>query len=66
MKLCATDPLNGEFTLCGDAFDICETRDGADVEPFRFARIGETVTCERCRVVINTIRLEYPKGYKLK
>jgi hypothetical protein len=64
MKLCAQNPIQGEFTLCGDAFDI-NAVDG-DVEPFEFALPGQKVTCEACLRSIAFIHEIYtPKG-KLK
>ena len=44
-----TNPLNGEFTLCGDAFDA-DAIDG-EVAPI-FSKRGEHVTCEKCLIVI--------------
>lgn len=61
-KLCAEDPLNGEFSLCGNSFDapddpMCET------DPFDFARLGQTVTCTECLRAIAKIKARYsPKG----
>ena len=54
----ATDPLNSEYTLCGDAFDL-----GAipgDDSP-TFAAAGETVNCPKCRVVINYVRKSFSR-----
>ena len=64
MKRCAQSPAQPEFSLCGDAWDAPDTED--DVEPFRFAERGETVTCEKCRGIIDKIRESYPRGYKLR
>lgn len=63
-KLCATNPIQPEFSLCGDAYDAPETED--DVEPFDFAYEGQTVTCVNCRHVIDTLREQFPRGYKYK
>lgn len=62
MKLCAQAPLNPEFSLCGDAEDAPETED--DVEPFRFAGEGETLTCEACMQIIKHVRLDYTHRFK--
>lgn len=43
--------MNGEFTLCGDAFDAFESGD-AD-EPVHFAAPGQLISCPKCREVIN-------------
>lgn len=43
----------GEFTLCGDAFDIDAVE--KDRPPFRATR-SVTVTCKRCRSLILTCR----------
>lgn len=60
MKRCAVDPLFAEYTLCGDAFDAFESGD-AD-EPIVFAESGQTITCERCRKIIDYCKSL--KGYK--
>ena len=51
MKLLhATWPVHAEYTLCGDAFDLCDA-EGAPTPDF--AQPGEQVTCEKCRIVIS-------------
>lgn len=63
MKVCAPAYINGgEYSLCGDAFDAPDTED--DVEPFRLAEVGQTVTCEICKQIIREVRDAYPRGYK--
>jgi len=64
MKRCAQMPNNSEYSLCGDAWDAPDTE--CDVEPFRFVERGETVTCSKCREIIDKIKQSFPKGYKLK
>lgn len=61
-KLCADDPLQGEYSLCGNAFDAPDDPMG-DVEAFDFARPGQTVNCDECLRAIAEIKLRYsPKG----
>ena len=55
--LCATSPVNPEFTLCGDAFDAYESGDSE--RPIIFAKQGERVNCEQCLIVIIEIRNTY-------
>lgn len=49
-RICATNPVQPEFSLCGDAFDGFDSGD-LD-EPVALAETGERITCERCRLVI--------------
>lgn len=47
--------MNGEFTLCGDAYDIAETEDdfqAGDIRPTK----RRTVTCARCAEIIYLCR----------
>lgn len=54
-KVCMLSPHNGgEFSLCGDAFDLGDNEPGED-NP-RFAEPGDLVTCEDCREVIDVCR----------
>ncbi|UUV44556.1 hypothetical protein RCMOTHERGOOSE_46 [Rhodobacter phage RcMotherGoose] len=64
MKICAQNPIQPEFTLCGDAFDIADTEaPDDDIEPFTFAVPGQKVTCEQCLRAIAFIHEIYtPKG----
>lgn len=48
---------NGEFMLCGLAFD--EDEDGPTVE----TKPGETVTCVNCRNVLDYVRKTF-RGYR--
>lgn len=46
------NPVTGEYTLCGIAWD-CNHLDACSEEPdVHFAGPGEAVTCELCRKVI--------------
>jgi len=47
----AGNPLNSEFTLCGDAFDI-EAVDKNTNAPV-FATKGQVINCSECRKVID-------------
>lgn len=58
MRRCAEHPLQPEFSLCGDAFDIYET-EGDDAEPFAFVKRGQTVTCDNCRDAITKLRRNF-------
>ena len=61
-KLCAEDPLQSEYSLCGNAFDAPDDP-MCNVEPFDFARPGQTVNCNECLHSIASIKLHYtPKG----
>lgn len=67
MKVCATSPLQGEFTLCGDAFDMDETDVGKDeFEPFRFGRPGDRVNCIHCLRAISAIHERYTLNGKIR
>ena len=57
MRVCAENPTQGEYSLCGDAFDIADDDDEA--EPFRMAKIRDRVNCEQCLRVIRTIKVGY-------
>ena len=47
--------MNGEYTLCGDAYDIAETE--SDFTAGTLAKTKErTVTCERCVAIIKLCR----------
>lgn len=48
MKLCAKSHVV-DYTLCGVAFDLEE-------DPPVFATPGQTITCTKCRAVINHAR----------
>lgn len=64
-KLCAQNPVQPEFTLCGDAFDIISTEaPDEDIEPFDFAvGRGDKVTCEHClRAIAFIYEIYTPKG----
>lgn len=64
MKLCASNPIMGEYTLCGFAFDAPQTEN--DVADFEFAVKGQTITCESCRFVIEQIYKSYTINGKVK
>lgn len=51
-------PLNAEFTLCGDAFDICDERDNAE-EGLEWEYCPPApITCGKCaRVIIECRRV---------
>lgn len=47
---------DGEFTLCGDAFDIGATEDDSDDSPELYETKRRTVTCPRCIDIIRLCR----------
>jgi hypothetical protein len=53
-RRCATNPLNREFSLCGDAFDAFAS--GHADEEFEFAKVGEPITCEKCCHAVSEIK----------
>lgn len=66
-RICMRSPLQPEYTLCGDAFDITAIDKSVRVY---FADAGEIVTCERCRMVITACaavkRWRLPQQSQLK
>jgi hypothetical protein len=64
VKICAESPSNSEYTLCGNAFDAPDDPLLDDMEPFKFAAPGQTVTCTECKRVIDNVRASYPRGYR--
>lgn len=56
------EDITGEFTACGWAYDAGGTED--DAPEIVMARIGETVTCDRCRAVIDHWRKGFSARYK--
>lgn len=50
-------PLNGEYTLCGDAFDLSVNDDSEYKEgQVTFRQEGQKVTCPKCILVIKLCR----------
>ena len=49
-------PLNREYTLCGDAFDISDTEDEDDHGGVFVVTRKRAVTCENCAAVIRECR----------
>jgi hypothetical protein len=47
--------MNGEFTLCGDAFDAPDSEEGWEAGPFR-ETIKRIITCPRCITIIKLCR----------
>lgn len=47
----ASNPIQGEFTLCGRAFDDEDEEDGG-LAPV-FAEPGQRITCESCVAVLS-------------
>lgn len=54
MKRCAENPAQGEYTLCGVAWDAPDSED--DVEPFVMAKDDESITCLLCCRVIRIVK----------
>lgn len=44
--------MYGEFTLCGDSFDIAETERDGDHDGTLAKTTKHVVTCERCKAII--------------
>ena len=63
-RICAQNPINGEYTLCGDAFDIEQTEE--DEEPHRHSQPGERLTCEQCKTAIRELFETYTYNGKHK
>lgn len=61
MRVCAQNAVNGEYTLCGDAFDAFVTNFAEDEHSC--AGRGEVITCPKCCQVIQGIR---DMRYRLK
>lgn len=54
-------PLQGEHTLCGDAFDLASDEAGYEWTPTN----SKTVTCTNCALIIRTcrgVRINFPNG----
>ena len=50
-------PHQGEYTLCGDAFDMASASGGEHGQEFDFKPTRKrVVTCERCSTIINHCR----------
>lgn len=49
------NPLQGEFTLCGDSFDIADTEADFDQGELR-PTTKVTVTCPRCAMIVSELR----------
>lgn len=65
MRICVQNPVNPEFSLCGDASDAAQTED--DSEEFRFAfEKLERVSCEKCLSIIEEIYTFYTLTGRLK
>ena len=48
--------MHGEFTLCGDSFDIASTEEPEDHDGELLETHKRTVTCDRCIDVIDLCR----------
>ena len=48
------DPINYEFTLCGDSFDIRSTEDAPELELKKTNK--RIVTCPNCIIIIKYLR----------
>jgi len=54
IRRCVQSPLNGEFTLCGDACDGPASE--ADMPDHRVAQADESVTCVQCCEFIRAMK----------
>lgn len=52
-RRCAESPLNGEYSLCGDAFDAFI--DDPESE-FVVAAPAQSITCPKCCQIIRTVK----------
>lgn len=66
MKICAHNPVNAEFSLCGVAFDAAETENEVDAKYVLATEAGESVSCGDCKLVINEIYSTYTQTGRLK
>lgn len=57
---CAGSPSNGEFTLCGDAFDLIAF---GESDANNHAVSGEVIDCPQCRIIIDYCK-SIKKGYR--
>lgn len=65
MKICAHNPAQPEFSLCGIAQDAPYTEE--DVEDFKLAdEEGVNVTCSECRSILADLFETYTKTGRLK
>jgi hypothetical protein len=53
--VCMQSEIDGEFTVCGDAFDLCKGDDPEAKTPV-FAGPGDLITCPRCRSQIDACK----------
>ena len=54
IRRCAMNPMQAEYSLCGEAFDAFDT--GDTPERFEFAEEGRSITCRRCCEAIREIK----------
>jgi hypothetical protein len=54
MRRCAMNPLQAEFSLCGDAFDGFASGD-LD-EDYKLADPGESINCPSCCQIIREVK----------
>lgn len=61
IRQCVGNPINPEFSLCGDSFDAYDSGDAE--EEHEVVSVGGTVTCPQCCIIISEIRV---MRYKLR
>lgn len=54
VRRCAQNPMQAEFSLCGDAFDAFASGDAE--EPHEIAGPGQTINCEDCCRAVREIK----------
>jgi hypothetical protein len=54
----------GEHAMCGLAFDAHDSGDHS--VPVVFAKPGEVVTCETCRMYIEHVFARFTSGYRVR
>lgn len=67
MRVCAHDPNQPEFSLCGESFDLKETVDDDEVEAYELAtESGRNVTCFKCIATLKELFTYYTPSGRLK
>lgn len=54
IRRCAPNPMQGEYSLCGDAIDIQAIEE--DAENYVIAKAGESINCPKCCAAVREIK----------